>query len=311
MKVALFGGTGFVGSYIIDQLLDSGYKPRLLVRDGSEDKVQSLDSCKIFHGDISDNESIKQVIKGSDAVIYSIGLIREFKSKGITFENTQFEGVVKCIDAAVELNVKRFILMSANGVCPDGTNYFKTKWMAEQYLKNTDLNWTVFRPTAIFGDPRGHGRPEFCSQLNRDMISLPVPAPLFHKGLNPLDAGSFQMSMIHIEDVASIFVKSLEDEKFIKKIIELGGEDITWRNIIKTISKAAGKNKFTVPAPVFAVQAVASIFERFSWFPVTKDQLTMLVQGNICDSDKLFSENDITPIAFSSENLSYLREQKD
>ena len=102
----------------------------------------------------------------------------------------------------------------------------------------------------------------------------------------------FQMSMIHIEDVASIFVKSLEDKKFIKKIIELGGENITWRNIIKTISKAAGKNKFTVPAPVFAVQAVASLFERFSWFPVTKDQLTMLVQGNTCDSDRLFSEND-------------------
>ena len=59
----------------------------------------------------------------------------------------------------------------------------------------------------------------------------------------------------------------------------MGGENITWRNIIKIISKAAGKNKFTVPAPVFAVKAVASLFERFSWFPVTKDQLTMLVQG--------------------------------
>jgi hypothetical protein len=58
------------------------------------------------------------------------------------------------------------------------------------------------------------------------------------------------------------------------------------------------------------VQAVASLFERFSWFPVTKDQLTMLVQGNTCDSDRLFSENDIRPIAFSSENLSYLREKK-
>ena len=310
MKVALFGGTGFVGSYIIDQLIDSGHKPRLLVREGSDKKVQSPDGCEIFYGDISDDESIKKVIDSSDAIIYSIGLIREFKSKGTTFENTQFEGVVKCVEAALELNVKRFILMSANGVCPDGTNYFKTKWMAEQYLKNTDLDWTIFRPTAIFGDPRGHGRPEFCSQLNRDMISLPIPAPLFHEGLNPLGAGNFQMSMIHIEDVASIFVKSLGDKKFIKKIIELGGENITWRDIIKTISKAAGKNKFTVPAPVFAVQAVASLFERFSWFPVTKDQLTMLVQGNTCDSDRLFSENDITPIAFSSENLSYLREKK-
>ena len=108
MKVALFGGTGFVGSYIIDQLIDSGHKPRLLVREGSDKKVQSPDGCEIFYGDISDDESIKKVIDSSDAVIYSIGLIREFKSKGITFENTQFEGVVKCIEAALELNVRRF-----------------------------------------------------------------------------------------------------------------------------------------------------------------------------------------------------------
>ena len=310
MKVALFGGTGFVGSYIIDQLIDLGHKPRILVREGSDHKIQSSENCEIIYGDISNDTAIREVVDGSDAVIYSIGLIREFKSKGITFENTQFEGVVKCIEAALELNVKRFILMSANGVCPDGTNYFKTKWMAEQYLKNTDLDWTIFRPTAIFGDPRGHGRPEFCSQLNRDMISLPIPAPLFHEGLNPFGAGNFQMSMIHIEDVASIFVKSLEDKKFIGKIIELGGENITWRNIIKIISKAAGKNKFTVPAPVFAVQAVASLFERFSWFPVTKDQLTMLVQGNTCDSQKIFSDNEITPISFNEENLSYLKENK-
>ena len=75
MKVALFGGTGFVGSYIIDQLIDSGHKPRLLVRDGSDRKVQSPDGCEIFYGDISDDESIKKVIDSSDAVIYSITMV--------------------------------------------------------------------------------------------------------------------------------------------------------------------------------------------------------------------------------------------
>ena len=51
--------------------------------------------------------------------------------------------------------------MSANGVCPDGTGYQKTKWMSEQYLRNTDLKWTIFRPSTIFGDPRGNGRLNF------------------------------------------------------------------------------------------------------------------------------------------------------
>ena len=308
MKVALFGGTGFVGSYITDQLLDSGYKPRLLVRKGSDNKVQSSDNCIIVHGDISDDESIKQVIKGSDAVIYSIGLIREFKAKGITFENTQFKGAVKCIDVAIELGVKRFILMSANGVSPEGTDYFKTKWMSEQYLKNTNLDWTIFRPSTIFGDPRGKDRPEFCSQLKKDMLSLPIPAPLFHEGLIPFDAGNFSMSPIHIKDVAIFFVKSLEDKKCYGKTIELGGEDLTWREIIKTISSAIGKKKLMVPAPVFAVKTVASALDRFSWFPVTKDQITMLVEGNTCNSTEYYSENNYTPLPFNFDTLSYLKD---
>ena len=308
MKVALFGGTGFVGSYILDQLLEQGHQPTLLIREGSDKKVHSPENCTIIKGDISNEESIKQAINGSDAVIYCIGLIREFKSRGITFERTQFEGATMCMNTATDLGVKRFILMSANGVCPNGTDYFKTKWMAEQYLKNTELDWTIFRPTAIFGDPRGHGRPEFCSQLNRDMISLPIPAPLFHKGLNPFDAGNFQMSMIHIKDVANFFVKSIDDKKDYKKIIELGGEDVTWREIIKLISSAVGKNKLMIPAPVVAVQTVASVLDRFSWFPVTKDQLTMLVEGNTCDSTKYFSENDFTPLPFNIDNLSYLKD---
>ena len=81
MKVALFGGTGFVGSYIIDQLIDSGHKPRLLVREGSDHKIQSSESCEIIYGDISNEKAIREVVDDSDAVIYSIGLIREFKSK--------------------------------------------------------------------------------------------------------------------------------------------------------------------------------------------------------------------------------------
>tara|TARA_Y100001934_G_scaffold97433_1_gene120214 strand:- start:148 stop:747 length:600 start_codon:yes stop_codon:yes gene_type:complete len=196
--------------------------------------------------------------------------------------------------------------MSANGVCPDGTGYQKTKWMSEQYLRNTDLKWTIFRPSTIFGDPRGNGRPEFCSQLKKDLINLPFPAPLFHEGLLPFDAGNFSMSPVHIKDVATSFVGSLQNEKTELKTIELGGQDFTWKEIIQIIGSASGKKKFMVPAPVIAVKSVAKALDRFPWFPVTADQLTMLVEGNTCDSTKYFKENNINPIPFSEENLSYL-----
>ena len=306
MKVAVFGGTGFVGSYIIDSLLDEGHSPKLLVRSESIYKVPSVSDCELIIGDVNDVDVVRKTIDGVDAVIYTIGIIREFKSKGITYENLHFDGAVKAIDAAASAGVERFILMSANGVCPDGTGYQKTKWMSEQYLKNTDLKWTIFRPSTIFGDPRGSGRPEFCSQIKKDLINLPLPAPLFHEGLIPFNAGNFSMSPVHIKDVSKSFVNSLTNEKSLFQTIELGGEDFTWKQIIKTIGTAAGKSKFMVPAPVIAVKSVASALDRFSWFPVTADQLTMLVEGNTCDSSKYFSENKIDPIPFTEENLSYL-----
>ena len=308
MRVALFGGTGFVGSYIVDQLIDKEHIPRMLVRNGSIEKSLSRDKCEIVNGDITDGDVIREVITGADAVIYTIGIIREFASKGITYEKLHFEGAIRCMDIAIEMEVKRFILMSANGVCPSGTGYQKTKWMSEQYLKNTDLEWTIFRPSLIFGDPRGHDRPEFCTQLKKDLINLPFPAPLFHEGLLPFNAGSFTMSPIHVKTVADIFVSSIDKNNHYGETIELGGEtELTWKEIIKIISNACGKKKWALPAPVIAVKTVAAIFDRFSWFPVTKDQLTMLVEGNTCDSTNYFSDNNLKPLQFDIENLSYLK----
>ena len=308
MRVALFGGTGFVGSYIVDQLIDKEHIPRMLVRNSSIEKSLSRDKCEIVNGDITDGDVIREVITGADAVIYTIGIIREFASKGITYEKLHFEGAIRCMDIAIEMEVKRFILMSANGVCPSGTGYQKTKWMSEQYLKNTDLEWTIFRPSLIFGDPRGHNRPEFCTQLKKDLINLPFPAPLFHEGLLPFNAGSFTMSPIHVKTVADIFVSSIDKDNHYSETIELGGEtELTWKEIIKIISNACGKKKWVLPAPVIAVKTVAAIFDRFSWFPVTKDQLTMLVEGNTCDSTNYFSDNNLKPLQFNIENLSYLK----
>ena len=308
MRVALFGGTGFVGSYIIDQLVESSHLPRILVRSNSHNKIISPDRCEIVEGNIANTDDIMNALEKADAVIYTIGIIREFPRQGITYEKLHFEGAVKCMDAAAEKGIKRFILMSANGVCPDGTGYQKTKWMSEQYLKNTSLNWTIFRPSLIFGDPRGHDRPEFCTQLKKDLINLPIPAPLFHEGLIPFNAGSFSMSPIHIKDVANIFVSSIEQENHYGKTIELGGaKEIIWKDIIQIISNAYGKKKWAVPAPLIAVKTVAAMLDRFSWFPVTRDQLTMLVEGNACNSTKFFSENDIKPRSFDIENLSYLK----
>ena len=305
MNVALFGGTGFVGTYLIEELLNNNHTPVLLVREGSENKVTRAKDCIINIGDVSDKKTIEDTIRDVDAVIYNIGLIRQFPRKGITFENIHFEGAKLCIDTASKIGVKRFILMSANGVKYEGTKYQSTKFLADQYLKNSTLDWTIFRPSLIFGNPKG--KIEFCTQLRDDMLGLPLPAPLFFDGININNAGKFSMSPIHISDVAQFFIKCLDMKETYGKIYNLGGpKNYNWIEIIDSISKASAKNKWKIPAPVEPIKLAAMLLDWLPLFPITKDQLTMLLEGNTCDSSVAFDEFDIEPTEFSAENLSYL-----
>ena len=178
--------------------------------------------------------------------------------------------------------------------------------MSEQYLKDIDLDWTVFRPSLIFGDPQG--KIEFCSQLRDDMLSIPLPAPLFYKGIVPKNAGSFSMSPINVKNVAEFFVKALDEKSTFHQTYEIGGiNSFSWKELVSIIATASGKKKWKIPTPAFPVKIMASVFDRFPWFPITGDQLSMLLEGNMCDSKKLFEEFDIEPLDFSATNLSYLR----
>jgi len=310
MKVAVFGGSGFVGEYILNELCNNNHEPYALIRYGSESKIKNKEKLKIIYGDFNNPTAVEQTMLNVEAVIYNIGIIREFKSSGITFEKLHFEYLKKTVDMAKKLNIKRFILMSANGVKEFGTGYQTTKYKAEQYLKNSGLNWTIFRPSLIFGD--SVNKQEFCKQLKSDMLALPFPAPLFHEGFLPFNAGGFKMSPIHVKDVASIFVKSLTTDESISNTYELGGESKTWKEIIKLISDAYDKNKVFIPAPVFPVKMIAWFLDRFSWFPISRDQLTMLLEGNECDSSDVFELFKIDkPITFSLDNLDYLSDEED
>ena len=317
MKVALIGGTGYVGSYICDELIANEHTPRILVREGSESKVIAPKKCELIKGDISDESSIRELIKGSDAVIYLVAVIREFPKRGITNDKLQFRGSELAANIASELGVKRFLLMSALGANADmdASNYQKAKHLSEQVIKNTDLDWTIIRPSSLFGDPRGNNRPEFCKALKEDMLeiipgfpnSLPFPAPSFFEGLIPVNAGEFSFSMIHVKDVAKIFVKLISDKNQFGKTISLGGnEDFTWNHIIKNIAAASNKKVLMAPAPISIVMAAASLLDWWSGFPVTRDQLKDLVKGSTCNSEDIFKKYEINPIPFNKENLSYL-----
>lgn len=304
MKVALFGGTGFVGNYIIDELIKRGYKVNVLVREGSEHKLTKIKECNIIYGDINNIDAVEEVIKDSNIVIYNIGIIREYKTKNITFKSLHFDAPKLTIDLARKYNINRYLLMSANGVCPNGTAYQEYKYKADVYLKNNIRDWTIIRPSLIFGDSKG--KKEFCSELKREMLSLPLPAPLFFPGLNILKAGKFKMSPIHVKDVAKIFVKCINNNHAFKKVYYLGGDDFNWKEIIQIITSAYNEKKMTIPAPALFIATIALFLDRFEWFPISRDQINMLLEGNTCTSNRLFKRYNIEPIKFESKNLDYL-----
>jgi len=261
--------------------------------------------CYLVAGALKDREAVRKVIEDADAVIYNIGILREYPHQGITFQELQFEGAARAADLAVECGARRFILMSANGVELAATKYQCTKLAAEDYVKKLDLDWTVMRPSVIFGNPQG--KSEFASMLRRDIIASPLPAPLFYTGLWPVDAGSFELSPVHVRDVADAFVRALEEKATFRRTFTLGGpRTLSWKDILLTISRAIGKRKLMLPVPAFGPSMAAALFDRFPWFPISRDQIRMLMVGNQCRGDEIFDLLGIEAEPFNPANLQYL-----
>ena len=304
MRVAIIGGSGFVGGYLIESLLDAGHSVSTLVRPGSEDKLRRAGQLRITGGNLSSQKAIEETCEACDAVIYNVGILREFPRQGITFEETQFLGVERTIAAAKRAGVSRFLLMSANGVHANGTPYQDTKYRAEELLRNSDLEFTIFAPSVIFGNP--HGLMEIATQLYADMVVPPMPAVGFYTGWSPT-RGKVMMSPVHVEDVAQAFVKALQDDALLRQKVHLGGpEALSWPEMIQRIAAAAGKTKTIIPMPIGLMKLAALLLDWIPKFPVTRDQLTMLAEGNVVEPDELARIIDREPRRFDNKSLSYL-----
>lgn len=296
-RIAIIGGTGFVGGYLIDALLDEGHDVSVLVRPGSEGKLQRASELRMIAGDLASPDALAAVLESCDAAIYNVGLLREFPRRGITFEQTQYQGVVDTVTAAGQAGVQRLLLMSAIGVKDPGTKYQATKRRAEIHALGSGLDVTVLRPSVIFGDPRG--TMEFATQLYRDMVRPPIPAASF---------AGVQMSPVHIQDVAAAFATALTDTTTIGKTIELAGpETLSWDEMLRRVAAASGKSKILLPVPLWIMRIGATLFDWLPFYPVTRDQLTMLEEGNTGTADAVESLIGREALPFTRDSLRYLK----
>ena len=305
MRVAIFGGSGFVGSFLVDALIAAGHEPSLLVRLGSERKVRQAERCRLVAGNLSSTTAIDATLENCDAVIYSVGILKESPKQGITFEELQYNGVVRVAESAKTRGISRFLLMSANGAKSTGTPYQETKFRAEEHVRASGFDVTIFRPSVIFGEPRG--RMEIGTQLYAEMISPPIPAVGFFTGWRPY-RGAVAMSPVHVEDVAQAFLTALRESSTIGKTYVLGGPEVlSWAEMLRRIARTVGRKKWILPMPIGIMKLAAALLDWLPFFPVTRDQLTMLAEGNTADPAALAQLIGRQPKAFNEAHLAYLR----
>ncbi|MGK7346638.1 MAG: complex I NDUFA9 subunit family protein [Candidatus Nitrospinota bacterium M3_3B_026] len=299
MKVFVTGATGFVGGHVLLSLRKSGHSISALVRPGSEGKLPFMEGLEIVHGDAEDPAPWKDRLKGVDAVIHLVGIIREFPKRGVTFEKAHYEATMSVLEAASAAGARRFIHMSANGAADDGpTAYQETKRRAERLVEASGLSWTIFRPSVIFGDPMG--KMDFVTQLASVIAKAPV-VPVFGNG-------EYRLQPIHAGDVASCFVKALVNPAAEGQIFHLCGADaVSFHDIIQIVGKAMGRVRTrTMSAPFWLVKPAAALLGGFEWFPVTADQLTLLRMGNMCPESHYRETFNMEPVRFSYQNLDYV-----
>ena len=297
MRIFLTGGTGFVGSEVLRQLVAAGHAVRCLVRKGSEGKLAVREGVEIRHGDVSEPETLEGALQGCDAVIHLVGIIREFPGKGITFKRLHFEATRTMVAAAESQGVKRYLQMSANGTRENATSpYHQTKWKAEEAVRASSLAWTIFRPSLIFGPGDA-----FVNMLAEMMRKLPV--------MPVIGDGRYRMTPVAVEDVATSFVKALTLPVTIGKTFHCcGPQSYAYDEVLDLIGSALGKRH--VPKlhhPVFLMKPVVALLESFPAFPLPSSQMTMLLEGNVCDPTEWAAVFGIKPLGFAEGIRGYLK----
>lgn len=270
MRIFLAGATGFVGGHLRRTLLENGHLPRVLTHKrlaGPEPGTETV------AGDVTRVETLAAAMQDCDAVINLVGIIREFPARGITFEKLHVGATENLLAATRQAGIGRFVQMSALGARPGAVSrYHQTKYRAEEAVRASGLDWTIFRPSVIFGP-----KDDFINKLAGMIKSLPV-VPV-------VGDGCYRLQPIDGNDVARCFTMTLDMPETVGQAYGLCGRDrVTYLELLEIIAKTLGKSSVrTLNAPVVFTKLATSLLQRFSYFPLTLDQITMLLEESICD----------------------------
>ncbi len=275
--VLVTGASGFVGSHVVPALLEAGHGVVALIRSDAPGErvlrrlpVDRRAAVELRQGDVSAPASLVAALAGVDAVVHLVAIASD-RNGGASLRLINTEGTRNVVAAMGAAGVRRLIHLGALGVEDDPQlHYASSKAKAEAIVAASDLDWTILRPSLLYG-PRDGFFNILAGLVRMSPLVVPVPG-----------SGTSRFQPMAIEDLARIVVRSIEDPATIRRTYPLGGPRYwTYREIMAEALEGMGSRRAILPMPVPFISLVARTAETFRLpFPVAPDQLRQLKLEN-------------------------------
>jgi NADH dehydrogenase len=231
---------------------------------------------QFVEADVTKPDTLDTALEGVEAVIHTVAIAIE--KGGRTYEQINDQGTVHMVDAALRHGVKRFINISQLGASPDlPYRFLASKGRAQAYVAQSDLDWTAFRPSVIWGP-----EDEFANTFARLVPLTPIIFPI-------IGGEEAKFQPVWVEDVASSVLAALEDHSTYGQEFELGGPEVlTLEEIERRTMEAIGARRWMIPFPMFILSIAVRMMETLLPNPpVTRSLLELLAVSNVTSNNAL------------------------
>jgi NADH dehydrogenase len=295
--VLVTGAAGFVGTHVCRELTGRGARVRAFVHSPAKaaERLASL-PVELHVGDIRDEQALRSAMRECDMVVHLVAIAIE--RRGQTYEAVNALGTQRVVDAMRAAGVRRLVHMSQNHAASTSPyRFLRSKGVAEDAVRGSGLEWTVLRPSVIFGP-----EDEFVNVLARLVRLSPLVYPL-------PGGGRARFQPVHVDDVARTVAVALERSDMPGRSYALGGPaQLSLRQMTERVLVAMDTKRFLVPVPTAVLRPLIAIAQRvLPSPPVTTGLLDLLAIDNVVEGDALRTDFGLVPIPFAPEELAYLR----
>lgn len=254
-RILVVGGSGFLGRYLVRRLCAEARYVVVPTRAPEHAKHLSvLPNCQIIAADVHDDESLRRLVQGCDAVVNLVGILHDGRGDpyGAGFARAHVELPQRLARVCVQMDVPRLLHVSALGVSDTGrlpSMYLRSKADGERAIRDTaGLDWTIFRPSVVFG------REDRFLNLFADMSRW---LPLMVVG-----RADARFAPVHVYDVAQAIVAAMWNRKSFGRTYELGGPEIyTLRELVKLAGRMIGAERPVIGLPDGLGRLQAAVLE--------------------------------------------------